>query len=134
VVTSSTTVSCKYGKVKRKTFDLSSNRRIRAVIKVPQPRFGWNGKVKAKTKSYKKGGLFGWRKYRTHISAGLIGNVYNTSCDNTPESLNRKKERRRKKVVLKYDNPHFVSHVVENGGMKGTYSQNGVTRELVLTW
>jgi len=128
-------VSCKYGKSKRRFFDTAPGKKIKAIIKVPQPRFGWNGKVKAKIKSYKKRNGRGWRKWRTNIAVGARGNVYDTSCNNAPYFINdwtSVKRRKRRKFI--WDNPYYVSHIVENGGMTGLYKQNGIIKELTLTW
>lgn len=135
VSNTNTAVSCEYGKSKRAWFTTSSTRKIKAVIKVPQPKFGWNGKVKTKIKSYKKKRRR-WRKRRTHIAAGARGKVGNVSCtgetffiDNQWTSTKKKRKR-----VFKWDNPYWASHVVENGGMTGLYRQDGIVKELKLTW
>ena len=135
VTNSSLIVSCRYGKSKRRFFHTAPGKKIKAVIKVPQARFRWNGKVKAKIKSYKKRSWRGWRRWRTNIAAGVRGNVYDIRCDNTPIYLNNwTSTKRRKKRVYIWDNPHFTSHIVENGGMTGLYRQNNIVKELTLTW
>jgi len=132
---SSSTVSCKYGKSKRRFFNTASGKKIKAIIKVPQPMFRSNGKVKAKIKSYKKRSFWGWRRWRTNIAAGARGNVYDTRCDNTPFYIDQwTSTKRRKKRIYIWDNPYYVSHIVKNGGMTGLYKQNGIVKELALTW
>lgn len=132
---SSPATSCKYGKTRRKFFNTASGKKIKAIIKVPQPRWGWNGKVKSKVKSYKKK-WYGWKKWRTKIDAGAKGTVYSTSCGSSDfHNLNDwEGERRRKKLVYTWRNPYWASHIVEEGGMKGQYKQNGIVKELALTW
>ena len=44
------------------------------------------------------------------------------------------KTKRKKKRVFKWDDNSYANHMVENGKMKGLYYQNGVTKELILTW
>jgi len=134
VETGSTTFDCQYNKKKVQSFNLSTTRKIKAKIKVGQPTWN-NGNVKAKIVSYKKRNSRGWKKYRTTLTVGLVGDVYDTNCDGYTEYIDHiRLPKRRKRYKYKYHNPNFHSHVVENGGMKGVYSQNGVTRELVLTW
>lgn len=125
---------CKYAKEHREFIPTSSNKQILALIKVSRPSLGWNGKVKAKIKSYKKGFL-GWRRWRTNIDVGVRGYVYNGNCNNTSTYLNEwKGKKRRKKLVFKWRNQNFSSHKVENGGMKGLFKQNSFTKEIDLTW
>ena len=129
-------LSCKYGKTRRKFFNTTSGKRIKAVIKVPQPRWGANGKVKSKIKSYKKK-WYGWKKWRTKIDVGAKGIVYNTSCTFTDfaDLDNWKGEKRRKKLKYRfYGGSNWGSHIVENGELKGQYKQNGIVKELALTW
>jgi len=135
VNTSSSAVGCEYGKTKRATIQTSSSRRIKAVIKVPQPKFGWNGKVKTKIKSYKKKGRR-WKKRRTNIAAGARGTVGNVTCVGDAFFIDSQwtSTKKRKKRVYKWRNPYFTSHKVENGGMTGLYKQDGVVKELKLTW
>lgn len=133
IVNPSTSLDCKYGKSKRAWIDTAPGKKIRVLIKVPQPRWGANGKVKSKVKSYKKRGRR-WKKYRTNIYAGLSGTVYDTRCDYTPHHINVGKTKRKKKLVFKWHDYSFASHVVLNGGMKGVYKQGNVTNELALTW
>jgi len=135
VSTSTSIVSCKYGKSKRATLYTTSDKRVKALIKVPQPRWGANGKVKSKIKSYKKRGRR-WKKWRTNIAAGARGNIYNTGCDRDFFYINNQmtSTKKRKKRVYKWKNPYYGSHIVENGGMTGLYKQNGVLKELTLTW
>lgn len=131
---SSSATSCKYGKTKRRYIDTAPGKRIKAVIKVPQPRWGANGKVKSKIKSFKKKRR-GWKKWRTRIAAGAKGNVYNSNCNNESFYINQLgSEKRRKKRVYKWDNPTWGSHIVKNGELKGLYKQNGVLKELALAW
>tara|TARA_R110002096_G_scaffold397226_1_gene593169 strand:- start:909 stop:2030 length:1122 start_codon:yes stop_codon:yes gene_type:complete len=128
--------SCKYGKSKRKYIDTAPGKKIMALIKVPQPRWGANGKVKSKIKSYKKKRRR-WKKWRTNIAAGASGRVYDTNCGGGVSYLinnDYTSTKRRKKRVYKWDNPYYGSHIVKNGEMKGLYKQNGVTKELLLTW
>jgi|GEM_PF-4467373 len=126
--------SCKYAKEVRKDFLIDSKKFFRAVIKVPRPSLGWNGKVKAKIVSYKKG-FFGWRKWRTKIDVGARGDVFNTSCDNSPTYVNKwKGVKRKKKRIYIFRDKSFGSHKVENGGMTGLYRHNNVIKELNLTW
>lgn len=135
VTNSSSTTTCRYSREQRKDFTISSNKKfIMAVIKVRPPTLGYNGKIKTKIKSYKKG-LFGWRKWRTKIDAGARGNVYNTNCNNSPTYINKwRGVKRRKKRIFKWRNNSFGSHKVENGGMAGLYKHNNVVKELALTW
>ncbi len=134
VSTTSTASGCDYGKTRRKYFNTASNKKIKAIIKVPQPKFGANGKVKTKIKSYKKK-WYGWKKWRTNIACGSRGNVYDTSCSNSPYFINdwtpTKKKKKRKFI---WDDPYYGSHRVENGGMTGLYKQNSYVKELKLTW
>jgi len=134
VVSPNTALECKYGKSKRAWFETVPNsKKIRAVVKVPQPRWGANGKVKAKIKSFKKSG-HSWKKYRTNLYVGLEGLVYNTRCDFPSNSINTGKSDRKKKLVFIWYDFNFDSHVVENGGMKGIFKQDGITKELILSW
>lgn len=134
VTNNTTTTSCKYAEEVRKDFSIDSKKFFKALIKVPSPSFGWNGKVKAKIVSYKKG-VFGWRKWRTNIDVGATGNVYSSNCDNTPTYINKwKGAKKRKKRVFNWRNSSFGSHKVENGGMTGLFRHNNVVKELKLTW
>jgi hypothetical protein len=130
-----TTIDCEYGKSVRKDFSISSNRKIRCVVKVPQPKFGSNGKLKAKVKSLKKG-TFGWKRSRANLSARLVGEYFDTSCSNSPIPVDftNTSSRRKSKRKIKVKNPHVNSHIVEDGGLKGVFTRNGVTKELVLQW
>ena len=132
---STTVISCKYGKSKRRSISTAPGKKIKALIKVPQPRWGANGKVKSKIKSYKKKGRR-WKKWRTYIAAGASGRVYNSNCSNESFLINDDLQtpKRKKKRVYKWDNPTWGSHIVKNGEMKGLYKQNGVIKELPLTW
>ncbi len=128
--------SCEQGKTTR-VFRYPANRRIKAIVKVPQPKFGWNGKVKAKMKSYKKRRRRGWKRWRTHLSVGLRGTVYNVACDGASTSadiniLSQSKKRRKRKIIWR--DYHWASHNVKNGGMIGIFIQNGVRTEVALTW
>ncbi len=134
VTTSNSRVNCSTGKLKRTKVQLTSDRLVKVLIKVRAPFANWNGKVKSKLKSYRKK-RHRWRKYRATISAGVVGKVWDSNCG-APFLLNKKKEKRRKKKVKysyrdQYQNGGFF---VENGGMKGVYSQNGIETELILTW
>ena len=134
IVNNTTTTSCKYAEEVRSEIDGGSNKFCKIVIKVPSPSFGWNGKVKSKIVSFKKG-TFGWRKWRTSIAAGARGNVYNTNCDNPPTYINKfTRTRKTKKQVYLWRNKSFGSHKVENGGMTGLFKYNNVVTELKLTW
>lgn len=128
-------IDCKYNKKKVQSFNLSTTRKIKAKIKVGQPTFG-TGNVKAKIISYKKRNSRGWKRYRTTLTVGLVGDVSDGNCSGYTEHIDKNRPpKRRRRYKYKYHNPNFqTSHVVENGRMKGVYSQNGVTRELVLTW
>ena len=128
------TTTCSFRKFESEDFSISSDKFIMTKIKVRGPSLGWNGKIKAKIKSYKDG-FFGWRRWRTNIAAGAKGNVYNENCNNTPTNINNwTSTKKRKKRVYKWRNSSFESHKVENGGMTGMFRHNNIVKELILTW
>jgi hypothetical protein len=134
ITNSTTTTSCKYAEEVRAEIGGGSDKFCKILIKVPSPSFGWNGKVKSKIVSYKKGFL-GWRKWRTSIATGARGNVYSANCDNSPTYINKSTgTRKKKKQVYTWRNKSFGSHKVENGGMTGLFTYNNVVKELKLTW
>ncbi len=131
---SSSSVDCNTSKSKREILSTATNKRIKATIKVRRGFGPWAGKIKSKMKSYKKRGSR-WRKWRTHISAGLNGKVRNDLCHSTLELNERRSVKRRKKSKYSYQDWNALYHPkVENGKFKGIFYQSGVTKELVLSW
>ena len=133
VSTTNTSPVCKSGKTRRKFFNTFDNKKIKAIIKVPQPKFGWNGKVKTKIKSYRKV-WYGWKKWRTKIAPGADGRVYSNCGEFFDIDMQMTQIKRKKKRVFVWRNPSYANHQVENGKMIGLYYQNGITKELALTW
>lgn len=131
---SSTTVDCDTKKSKNEILNTASDKRIKAKIKVRRGFGPWAGKIKSKMISYKKKGNR-WKRWRTRISAGLNGIVRNDLCHPTLELNESRSIKRKKKSKYEYQDWNALYHPkVENGKFKGVFYQNGVTKELVLSW
>ena len=134
VVNTGTQASCKNTIRLNRKFYPADKRRIKALIKVTSPRlFNSHGKVKTKIKSY-RWKQSRWKKYRTHITTGIKGNVYER-CDVSPVFVDdMRSTKRKKKRVFKYINKNWSNHYVKKGELKGIYIQKGIKTEMVLTW
>ena len=130
---SASKASCDYGKTTRVFKYPASRRRIKAIVKVPQPKFGSIGKVKTKMKSYKRRGR-GWKKWRTSIATWSEGKVYDFDCSTFDLLTGSVAPVRRKRRVSVWRNPFFASHNVKNGEIIGVFLQNGIITRVALTW
>ena len=112
---------------------------MKGVVKVTNSSI-WGVKIKSKTKYYKKG-TFGWKKYRSNLTAALDGFVDATdisSCGDNAIELddeihkNYKAGKKKVKYVYGPTNMNYQKFLVQKNTLKGVHKQKNNRREQYL--